>query len=47
MDNPFRRGSNAWIETDRREQRNVVVVVVVLVGALLASIGVVIYALMD
>jgi len=47
MGNPFRQGSNAWIETDRREQRNIVIVVVVLVAALLISIGVVIYALME
>lgn len=47
MRNPFRRTHNAWLETDRREQRNVIFVAIVFVGALLTGIGVVIYALTE
>ena len=47
MRNPFRRRENAWLETDRREQRNLILVAVVFVGALLTSVGIVIYALVE
>jgi hypothetical protein len=47
MRNPLRRSENAWLETDRREKRNVIFVAVVFVCSLLTGIGVVIYALVE
>jgi len=45
--NPFRRGQNEWIETDRREQRRIVLTVLAFFATALVGIGILIYALLD
>jgi hypothetical protein len=47
MWNPFRRHNNAWIETDRRELRRIVVTGVILVAAVLTGAGFLIYSLTE
>lgn len=45
MWNPFRPHENAWIETDRREFRRIVNIVVFLVISVLTGVGFLIYGL--
>lgn|GEM_PF-4255973 len=47
MWNPFRRHDNAWIETDRQEFRRIVITGVILVAAVLAGAGFLIYSLVE
>jgi len=44
MPSPF-RGENEWIETDRREQRRIVLTVLAFSAVTLAGIGILVYAL--
>lgn len=47
MWNPFRRHKNAWIETDRREVRRIVITAVILATAILTGTAFLIYALVQ
>lgn len=42
-----RKNDNAWVETDRAERRKVVLLTLLWAGALLAGVGLLIYALVE
>lgn len=42
----LRKSDNAWIESDRRERRKLVLATLAMVGALAGGIGFAVYAIM-